>query len=102
MNYYENFLLLKNLNSLVRVCVVVDFHSHIYLIRVEILSLKRFINAHQRIIVKRRIMFESIIAYVLNKFLSGYIDEVDYNNLKLGLFSGTYWLSRISLDDCLS
>jgi vacuolar protein sorting-associated protein 13A/C len=42
-------------------------------------------------------MFESIIAYVLNKFLSGYIDEVDYNNLKLGLFSGTFELNNIKV-----
>lgn len=35
-------------------------------------------------------MFESIIAYVLNKYLSGYIGEVDYRNLSLGLYSGKY------------
>ena len=35
-------------------------------------------------------MFESILASVLNRYLSNYIDEVDYNNLKVGLFSGKF------------
>ncbi len=35
-------------------------------------------------------MFEGILATILNKYLSEYIDEVDYNNLKLGLFSGMW------------
>jgi hypothetical protein len=35
-------------------------------------------------------MFESIVASILNKYLSEYIDEVDYNNLKLGIFSGKF------------
>ena len=35
-------------------------------------------------------MFESIVAAILNKYLSEYIDEVDYNNLKIGIFSGLY------------
>ncbi len=34
-------------------------------------------------------MFESVIATLLNKYLSEYIDVVDYNNLKIGLFSGS-------------
>ena len=33
-------------------------------------------------------MFEGIVASLLNRYLSEYIDEVDYNNLKLGIFSG--------------
>lgn len=35
-------------------------------------------------------MFEGIVASILNKYLSEYIDEVDYNNLKLGIFSGKF------------
>ena len=42
-------------------------------------------------------MFEGILATILNKYLSEYIDEVDYNNLKLGLFSGTLELSNIKI-----
>lgn len=42
-------------------------------------------------------MFEGILASILNKYLSQYIDEVDYNNLKIGLFSGTLELSDIKI-----
>ena len=35
-------------------------------------------------------MFEGIVAAILNKYLSEYIDEVDYNNLKIGIFSGLH------------
>lgn len=37
-------------------------------------------------------MFEGLVASLLNKYLSQYIDEVDYNNLKLGIFSGKWLL----------
>jgi hypothetical protein len=33
-------------------------------------------------------MFEGIVASLMNMYLSEYIDEVDYNNLKIGIFSG--------------
>ena len=42
-------------------------------------------------------MFEGIVASLLNRYLSNYIDEVDYNNLKLGLFSGTLELLNIKV-----
>jgi vacuolar protein sorting-associated protein 13A/C len=42
-------------------------------------------------------MFESIIATLLNKYLSEYIDAVDYNNLKIGLFSGCLELLNIKI-----
>lgn len=46
-------------------------------------------------------MFESIIASFLNKYLSEYIDSVDYNNLKLGLnffqASGSFELKNVKI-----
>ncbi len=42
-------------------------------------------------------MFEGIVATILNKYLSEYIDEVDYNNLKLGIFSGTIELLNVKI-----
>ena len=42
-------------------------------------------------------MFESIVATILNRYLSEYIDEVDYNNLKLGIFSGEFRNYNLSL-----
>lgn len=42
-------------------------------------------------------MFESLVASLLNRYLSDYIDEVDYNNLKLGIFSGTLELLNIKV-----
>lgn len=42
-------------------------------------------------------MFEGIVASLLNRYLSNYIDEVDYNNLKLGIFSGTLELLNIKV-----
>ena len=33
---------------------------------------------------------ERLLASILNKYLSEYIDDVDYNNIKLGIFSGRY------------
>jgi vacuolar protein sorting-associated protein 13A/C len=42
-------------------------------------------------------MFESIIAKLLNKYLSEYIDAVDYKNLKIGLFSGYVELLNIKV-----
>jgi hypothetical protein len=35
-------------------------------------------------------MFEGIVASLMNMYLSEYIDEVDYNNLKIGIFSGKF------------
>ncbi|CAF0714006.1 unnamed protein product [Brachionus calyciflorus] len=43
------------------------------------------------------IMFEGLVASILNRYLSDYIDEVDYNNLKLGIFSGTLELLNIKI-----
>lgn len=42
-------------------------------------------------------MFEGLVASLLNRYLSDYIDEVDYNNLKLGIFSGTLELLNIKV-----
>lgn len=46
-------------------------------------------------------MFESIVASFLNKYLSEYIDSVDYNNLKLGLdifnVSGSFELKNVKI-----
>ena len=42
-------------------------------------------------------MFESVIAYILNKYLAGYIGELDYKNLQLGLFSGKLTLNNIKI-----
>lgn len=42
-------------------------------------------------------MFESVIAYILNKYLSGYIGELDYKNLKLGLLSGKIELKNVKI-----
>lgn len=42
-------------------------------------------------------MFEGIIAKILNKYLSEYIDAVDYKNLNIGLFSGSVELKNIKI-----
>jgi hypothetical protein len=42
-------------------------------------------------------MFESVIAYILNKYLTGYIGELDYKNLQLGLFSGRLTLTDVKI-----
>jgi|LakMenEpi03Aug12_release.lakeMendotaPanAssembly.Ray.scaffolds.fasta_scaffold6058036_1 hypothetical protein len=42
-------------------------------------------------------MFESVIAYILNKYLAGYIGELDYKNLQLGLFSGKLTLKDVKI-----
>ena len=42
-------------------------------------------------------MFEGIVATLLNKYLSEYIDAVDYKNLKIGLFSGCVELLNIKI-----
>lgn len=42
-------------------------------------------------------MFEGILASILNRYLSEYIDEVDYNNLKVGIFSGTLELRNVKV-----
>ncbi len=40
---------------------------------------------------------ERLLASILNKYLSEYIDDVDYNNIKLGIFSGTLELSNVKI-----
>lgn len=46
-------------------------------------------------------MFETIVASFLNKYLSEYIDAVDYNNLKIGLdlfsVSGSFELKNVKI-----
>ncbi|KAL7669178.1 hypothetical protein ACOME3_009844 [Neoechinorhynchus agilis] len=42
-------------------------------------------------------MFEGLIASILNRFFSGYIDEIDYKNLQIGLISGSVELKNLSL-----
>lgn len=34
-------------------------------------------------------MFESILASILNRVLGKYIDNLEYNQLKLGIWNGT-------------
>ncbi|KAI0984118.1 hypothetical protein GJ496_007461, partial [Pomphorhynchus laevis] len=42
-------------------------------------------------------MFEGLIASILNRFFSGYIDEIDYKNLQIGLISGTVELNNLAI-----
>lgn len=46
-------------------------------------------------------MFEGLVAKILNKYLSEYIDAVDYNNLKIGLnlftVSGSFELKNVKI-----
>ena len=40
---------------------------------------------------------ERVLAFILNKYLLGFIDEVDYNNLKVGFFSGALELNNLKI-----
>jgi vacuolar protein sorting-associated protein 13A/C len=42
-------------------------------------------------------MFEGILAAILNKYLSEYIDEVNYNKIKLSIFKGSVELNDIKI-----
>ena len=37
------------------------------------------------------LVFEKLIAYFLDKYISKYIENFDSNNLKIGLWSGKYF-----------
>jgi vacuolar protein sorting-associated protein 13A/C len=42
-------------------------------------------------------MLEGLAAQLLNRYLSGYINDVDYKNLSLGVFSGSLELNNIQI-----
>jgi hypothetical protein len=47
-----------------------------------------FCQDHCFSILTRVIMFETIVANVLNKFLGDFVDNLEYNQLNIGIWSG--------------